>query len=228
LLLATPLALGAPSATSATPELPAAEIVRRLVEANRRRDSILAGYQVMRRYHLKNELTEREVTMDVLVTFNAPSTLTFETKNQQGSSFLAREVFGRVMKSEQELAQPAEKRLSSMTPENYEFELFGQEFVEGRPAYRLEVKPRRSDKLLFVGRVWVDAQDFAVVRAEGNPSKRLNFWIRKADFVRSFKKVGPFWLPQRTDSVNDILVFGTTWVTIENQDYRVRLQAPKP
>jgi len=223
LLLLAPLA-----AAAQTPAPTAEEIVARLVEANRQRDSRLAGYRVERRYLLKNELYSKNVLLDVEVTFEAPHRLTFATRAQEGSGMLNKRVFGRMMESEQESLGAENKRRSAMTPENYEFRLAGEERVEGRRAYRLEITPRREDTFLFAGAIWVDAADFAVVRATGRPAKRPSFWTRKIDFIRTFKKVGPFWLPHRTESVTEVLLFGASWVTIENGDYRVRLHSAAP
>ncbi|MFQ5723069.1 MAG: hypothetical protein ACE5G6_01150 [Terriglobia bacterium] len=205
--------------------LSAEAIIVRLMAANRHRDELLAGWQVRRRYHLKNEIYEKEVERIVDVTFRAPRELTFELVRQQGSGFVAKRVFGRMMEGEQEALEPENKRRSAMTPENYQFRLLGQETLEGRPAYHLEIIPRREDTFLFQGTIWVDAEDFAVVRAQGKPAKRPSFWTRDIDFLRTFKKVGPFWLPDRTESVTEVLLFGTTWTNMENGDYKVQLNS---
>ncbi|MBI2955962.1 MAG: hypothetical protein HYY26_01485 [Acidobacteria bacterium] len=225
LVLGVTLPMGASAQTTA-PELSAEEIIERLQEANRQRDDRLGGYEVSRRYALRGELYSRQpTTMDVEVSFRTPSELKIDTRAQQGSAFLAKRVFGRMIEGEKESVEPERKRASAMTPENYEFRLLGVEAVRGRAAYKLEVTPRREDTFLFQGRIWVDAGDFAVVRAEGRAVKRPSFFLRKIEFVRTFKKVGPFWFPDRTDSANEVLLFGTFWVAIENGNYRVRLRS---
>ncbi len=227
LLVSRPAAVQ-PQASSPAPvveALSAEAVIERLMAANRRRDELLAGWQVRRRYHLKNEIYEKEVERIVDVTFRAPHELSFELVREQGSGFVAQRVFGRMMEGEQEALEPENKRRSVMTPENYDFRLLGQETLAGRPAYQLEVTPRREDTFLFQGTIWVDAEDFAVVRAQGKPAKRPSFWTRNIDFLRTFKKVGPFWLPDRTEGVTQVLLFGTTWTTIENGDYTVRLNS---
>jgi len=218
------LVASCPSASAQ--ELTADEIVARLQEANRSRDERLAGWSVTRRYHLKNELSDKETSSLVDVRFDAPAKLEFSTRAQEGSRTLAKQVFGRMMEGEKESLQPENKRRSAMTPENYQFRLVGREVLNARPAWKLTITPRREDTFLIEGHIWVDAEDFAVVRAEGRVVKRPSFWTRSIDLVRTFKKVGPFWLPHRTESTNEVLLFGTTWVTIENGDYRVRLQPP--
>jgi hypothetical protein len=229
MLLLLPLSATLPVATECAaqtaPELAADEIVTRLQEANRKRDELLAGWQVVRRYHLRNELSKKETKSEVEVRFDAPAQFRFTTRSQEGSGTLARQVFGRMMDGEKESVQAEGKQRSAMTPANYEFRLVGREELSGRPAYKLAISPKREDTFLIEGHVWVDAVDFAVVRAEGRVVKRPSFWTRSIQLVRTFKKVGPFWLPHRTESTNEVLLFGTTWVTIENGDYRVRLQA---
>jgi hypothetical protein len=218
----------APECQARPPELTAEEIVARLQEANRKRDDLLAGWQVVRRYHLKNELSKKETRSEVEVRFDAPAELKFTTKSQEGSGTLAKQVFGRMIDGEKESVQAEARRRSAMTPENYDFRLVDREVMSGRTAYKLAITPRREDTFLIEGYIWVDAEDFAVVRAQGHAVKRPSFWTRSIQLVRTFKKVGPFWLPHRTESTNEVLLFGTTWVTIENGDYRVRLKPGTP
>jgi len=205
-------------------ELTAEEIIARLQESNKKRDELLAGWQVTRRYHLKNELSQSETKSEVEARFEAPAQLAFTTRSQEGSGTLAKQVFGRMMDGEKESVQPEGRRRSAMTSENYQFRLVGRELLNGRPAYKLAITPKREDTFLVEGHIWVDAADFAVVRGQGRAVKRPSFWTRSILLTRTFKKVGPFWLPHRTESTNEVLLFGTTWVTIENGDYRVRLK----
>src|SRR3990172_12996593 len=157
LLLLAPLA-----AAAQAPAPTAEEIVARLMEANRQRDQRLAGYQVERRYLLKNELYSKNGLLEVEVAFEAPDRLTFATRAQEGSGMLNKRVFGRMMEGEQESLSPENKRRSAMTPENYDFRLAGEEQVEGRRAYRLEITPRRGDTFLFSRTLLGGAPDFAV------------------------------------------------------------------
>ncbi|MFQ5777492.1 MAG: hypothetical protein ACE5IP_05745 [Terriglobia bacterium] len=210
-------------AAAALPPLSAAEIVARMVEKNQRRQQLLEGYRVERLYHLRSELSDKESLMRVQVVFESPATVRFDIRSNEGSGFIATRVWKRIMEAERDSREPERRRLTAITPENYTFALQGQEEIRGRLAYVLGVRPLREDPLLFVGRIWVDAQDFAVARVEGTVSKRPSFWIRKIEIVRNYKKIGPFWLPQRTEGTVEVLLLGTFWVDVTNGDYRVRL-----
>jgi hypothetical protein len=85
----------------------------------------------------------------------------------------------------------------------------------------LEVEPKRIDKFLYHGRIWVDARDFAVVRLEAEPSKNPSFWTKKADIEQVYTKVSDFWLPAYNHSVTAIRLGGRADLTIEYKDYEI-------
>ena len=74
---------------------------------------------------------------------------------------------------------------------------------------------------LFRGRIFVDAEDWAVARIEGTPAQSPSFWVRKTAFVHTYHKYGPFWLAESNQSDTDVLVFGHTQVRIEYSDYHI-------
>ena len=83
----------------------------------------------------------------------------------------------------------------------------------------IDVFPRRSDKYLFRGRIWVDAVDFAIARAEGQPAKNPSFWTRNVHFVQQYRKNGAFWFPVETTSFTEAIIFDGTDVSIRYFDY---------
>jgi len=95
----------------------------------------------------------------------------------------------------------------------------GTDVIDGRTAYVLEVSPKRKEKYLFRGRIWVDTEDYALARAEGQPAKNPSFWTKSTHFVQIYQKNGPLWFPCSTQSVTEAHIFGTTDVNIEYFDY---------
>jgi hypothetical protein len=98
--------------------------------------------------------------------------------------------------------------------------MVGTEYVRGRPAYVIAIEPKTPNKYLARGRVFVDAEDYAIVRVEGRPAKNPSFWIKSVHFVHDYDKSGPFWFPVSDHSVTDARIFGPTEMTIEYFDYR--------
>ena len=86
--------------------------------------------------------------------------------------------------------------------------------------------PKRKDKFLFEGKVWIDAQDFAVAKIVGRPAKNPSFWIKQVDFVRQYQKIGEFWLPLQDESVSDVRIFGKRVLTIDHRSYVVNGATP--
>ena len=74
---------------------------------------------------------------------------------------------------------------------------------------------------MFEGKLWIDVEDFAVVRIEGHPAKKLSFWIQRADFVRQYQKLDGFWLPEKDQTFVQVRLYGKSVLTIEHQKYVV-------
>jgi hypothetical protein len=92
--------------------------------------------------------------------------------------------------------------------------------LDGRTAYVIQVIPNRQDKTLFRGRIWVNAEDYALARVEGEPAKNPSFWTRKVEFTQEYQKAGAFWFPVQTTSITDVRMFGRTEVRIRYFDYK--------
>jgi hypothetical protein len=76
-------------------------------------------------------------------------------------------VFKALLDSEVEAAAGKAKRDSSITPANYTFELLGEQDMDGFHTFVVNAIPKRKDKYLFEGKVWIEATEFAIVRIEG-------------------------------------------------------------
>jgi hypothetical protein len=83
----------------------------------------------------------------------------------------------------------------------------------------IDASPKRQDEYLFRGRIWVDAEDYALARVEGEPARNPSFWIRSVHFTQEYQKNGEYWFPSLTTSVNEARIFGKTEVDIHYLDY---------
>jgi hypothetical protein len=157
--------------------------------------------------------------MLVQVRGDADGTKHFEVVSEDGWKAAHKHVLRKMLESESETSRPEMRGKSKINPENYEFKFAGTELVGDRPAYVLEVTPKRKEKYLFRGHIWVDAEDYALVRAEGNPAKNPSFWTKSTHFVHTYQKNGALWFPNSTKSVTEAIIFGSTDVNIEYFDY---------
>jgi hypothetical protein len=126
-----------------------------------------------------------------------------------------------MIEAEIKSSRKGEREQSRILPTNYDFRLIGTDVSEGRPAYLLDLIPKTKNKFLIQGRVWVDAEDYAITRIEGTPAKNPSFWIKSVKVVHQYGKTGRFWLPVMNSSWAEGRIFGPTDVTIDYSDYVV-------
>jgi outer membrane lipoprotein-sorting protein len=200
--------------------LPTADqIVARMAARDLQRQSSIEGYAGMRRYVLENQGFRKRAEMVVRVKGDPDGTKHFEVVSEDGWKAANTHVLQKMLESESETSRPALRATTRLNSANYQFAVVGTEMVSGRKAYVLGTKPRRKDKYLFEGRIWVDAEDYALVRAEGSPAKNPSFWTKSTHFVQVYQKSGPLWFPLSTQSVTEARLFGATDVHIEYFDY---------
>src|SRR5882672_12490354 len=204
----------------------AEEIVTRMGSRDVQRQSSTEGYAGMRRYVLENQKLHKRAEMLVQVQGDKDGTKHFEVVSEDGWKAAHKHVLHKMLESESETSRPEIRASAKLTPENYDFQLVGTEELTGRVAYVLEVRPKRNEKNLFRGRIWVDAEDYALARAEGNPAKKPSFWTKSIHFVQVYEKRGPLWFPLSTQSVTEAHLFGTTDVNIEYFDYAPSMPNP--
>ena len=197
----------------------AEEIVNRMAAHDLARQGSIEGYVGMRRYVLENHKYHKRAEMLVQVRGDQDGTKHFEIISQEGWGGAHKHVLRKMLESETETSRPEMRASAKLIPQNYDFALVGTEVLGSRQAYVLEVHPRRNEKYLFQGRIWVDAEDYALARAEGKPAKKPSFWTKDIHFVQIYQKHGPLWFPVSTQSETEAHLFGTTDVRIDYRDY---------
>lgn len=205
--------------------LTADDIIAKLLEHNQLRNAQLQRYSAVRTYEVRNlegKLSAQEV---VQVEYRAPDKKTFQKTSEQGSGIVRHLVFDRLMQSENEAASGQEHHNSALTPANYTFLLLGEEDLGPYHCYVVETAPKRSDKYLFEGTVWIDAGDFAVVKIAGHPARRPSFWIKRADFVRQYQRIDGFWVPSRDETLVEVRIHGKKVFTIDHDRYSINNDA---
>jgi len=200
--------------------LPSAnDVVARMMQFDAQRQSELTGYTATRRYVAVNK--KRRAEMLVRVTCGSDGAKQFSIVSEEGSGSIRKHVFDKLLNEEAEASRRSTRNSTRLTPENYDFQLIGQETLATGPAYVLAVKPKTANKYLIDGKIWVNASDYAIVRIEGQPAKNPSFWVRSVHFVHTYQKIHQFWFASSTLTTSHIFIFGDSELTIENSDYAV-------
>ncbi|MGA7629350.1 MAG: hypothetical protein WCB11_01205 [Terriglobales bacterium] len=216
------LAIVLAAATSASAQtgdpLPSAEdVVAKMIQFDGQRQSELTGYTATRHYAAVNK--SRHAEMLVRVTCDSSGAKQFNILSEEGSGSIRKHVFHKLLSEETEASRRGTRTSTRLIPDNYNFRMVGQETLETGPAYLLSVVPKTQNKYLIDGKIWVDANDYSIVRIEGQPARNPSFWVRSVHFVHTYQKVGSFWFASSTHTTSEIRIFGDSELTIENSDY---------
>lgn len=208
--------------------LTAEQVVDNLVRRNLERARALGSYKGTRVYRLEYHgfPSSRSAEMTVDVAYRSPATKEFNIRSESGSHFLVEKVFQRMLQSEKEALSEENQAHVALNNDNYRFTLAGVEALPTGRSYILAVEPRTSNKLLYRGRIWVDAEDFAVVKIEAAPAKNPSFWTKETTIEQVYAKVGNFWLPLSNRSSSSIRLGGHASFTIDYQNYQITAEAP--
>jgi outer membrane lipoprotein-sorting protein len=216
------LAVVLSAATIATAQtddpLPSAEdVVAKMMQFDAQRQSQLTGYTAIRHYVAVNK--NRRAEMLVHVDCASDGAKQFTVLSEEGSGSIRKHVFHKLLSEETEASRHGTRNSTRLIPANYDFQFVGQEKLETGFAYVLQVSPKTANKYLINGKIWVDANDYSIVRIEGQPARNPSFWVRNVHFVHTYEKVGPFWFASATHTESEVRIFGSSELTIENSDY---------
>jgi hypothetical protein len=209
-------------ATKPRTALTAEQVVNNLVQRNLTRAQRLAAYRGTRTYRLEYRgfPGSRNAEMVVDVRYESPGTKDFTIRSEAGSKVLIDRVLKKLLQSEKEALTEENVTRTALNRDNYKFAQVGYESTSTGALYVFSVEPRTKNKFLYRGRIWVDAEDFAVVRLQGEPAKKPSFWIKDTQIEQTFAKVNDFWFPAANRSTTSIRLGGRAYLTIEYKDYR--------
>ena len=188
------------------------ELLSRMMAHRKWQDAALREYQLHRLFHASNTRFKIDSTLEVETTFRSPGMMESTITRQEGSAFIREHVFQKILSAESELSSNTQ---ADLIPDNYQFTLVGADACEGRPCWHLTLKPRRPDKYLLVGDVWLDAADYAICRVHGVPSRRVSLWISRAEVDWRFKRMDTgVWLTETVESSSDVRLVGPVLMKI--------------
>ncbi len=218
--------VGARLTDGAPASLTSDEIVAKMLERNRLRNEQLRRYSAVRTYEIRNLEGKLAAQAVVRVDYEAPDKKTFNKASEKGSGIVRHLVFDRLIQSESETSAGREHHDSAITSANYTFVLAGEEEVGPYHCFVLEATPKRKDKYLFEGKIWIDTEDFAVAKIAGHPAKKPSFWVNRADFVRQYQRIDGFWFPYRDETSVEVKMYGRRVFTVDHQQYVVNPANP--
>jgi len=200
------------------------EVVKRMVQRNLERANALRSFQATRTYRLEYRgfPSNREAEMVTNIVYQAPESKEFTVVSQSGSKLIVDRVFRKLLESEQEAMKAENRTRTALNTDNYTFQLIGYEMSGQTANYVFQVEAKNPTKFVYRGKIWVDANDFAVSRMQVEPAKSPSFWTKRSEIEHIYAKVDGFWLPKQNRSVSTIRLGGQAILTIDYNSYKIR------
>lgn len=198
--------------------LSADEVAARLTTANNLRADGNSGYEATRTYVLDNVRLGQHAEMVVRVTVQYPGKKQFNVLSVSGPEWM-RGVLRRILNGEKGRASSSGSDRFQIVSGNYHFQNAKLVTLSGRDTYVLDIEPKAKNALMLRGRLWVDAQDFAVARFEGQTAGRVSFWAGTPLVTQTFKKLDSAWVPETNYSFANSTLFGKTELTVTFSDH---------
>jgi len=211
------------------------EIIDHIDAAVFSRSSALAGYSVQEVYSIfRNGETSPSAQETVRTTYIPASGKQYAVVSQSGSGILRSAIIDKVLVGEKEMSATANREGVWVTSANYEMRPEPTQVeISGRKCLIVDLRPRRKSPHLCVGKAWVDASDFTVVRLAGTPSQIPSFFAGETTVLRDYDKVAGISMATHAEAHSHSLLLGDTLLKIDYTDYKIDLdpsaaQIPTP
>lgn len=123
-----------------------------------------------------------------------------EVLDEHGSGSTRKRVLHGVLDAE---LNPSRRRLAAIDHGNYTFRIEH----EGTDGYAVRLLPKRRDKRLVDGVIWVD-RDGHPRRLQGRLAKSPSFWVRSVTVITDYEQINGVTLPVSVESLADVRFFG--------------------
>jgi hypothetical protein len=216
LYLVTAIASASAQTGSAVPT--AEIIIASMAQARAENRARLRPYIVTREYKLygkEGQAAKSEVVADV--TFVPPDSKEYTIQQINGSG-LGQMIVRRMLANEAEITK--DYGATDISPDNYDFCFIREEEVSGQRCYVLELLPRRKDKNLLRGNIWVDANTYLLRRTEGEPAKAPSWWVRDVRIALRYGDVGGMWLQTASEATARVRILGPC--TMDSRDVKYK------
>ena len=163
-------------------------------------------YEVARKYILfrrDDRKPSSEVTAQI--SFTPPNIKTFNITEEHGNprgKKIVRDVL------EQEIASTKAGHESDVSRSNYDFVFLREENFGAVPEHVLHIIPKRQEKGLLLGDIWVDAKTYHIRQIVGIPLKSPSFWIKDLHITLRFATENGMWMSVAVDAIATVRLLG--------------------
>lgn len=212
-LLTVGIAAQTPPDSSSPPDL--STILARMMAAQQRNKLQVRPFTVKRDYRLLDKQQVQKAQVVAHITYVPPDQKQYRIESSYGG--LGEKILRDILEKETEQARRPDRKEFSAA--NYNFEFLDATQLDGRTCYLVGIKPKRDDKDLIRGRLWVDAETYNIRRIEGHPAKSPSWWIRDLEVLMSFAEVDGMWLRTFTYAIANVRFKGRYEMVSRDLEY---------
>ena len=201
---AIPCSLHAQEGKVASPNLNS--ILDSLERSEEQNPALSRPYEVTREYkvfHADDPNPVSDVTAQIK--FFPPDTKTFTITDAQGSP-RGQKIVSAIL--EQEVVSAKEGHRGDISRSNYDFVFLREQDFGVVPEYVLHIIPKRKEKGLLLGDIWVDAKTYRIRQIIGIPLKTPSFWIKDLHITVQFAAVNGMWIAVSLDASAAVRLLG--------------------
>jgi len=138
------------------------------------------------------------------ITFTPPDVKTFKITDAQGSA-TGKKIVSAILEQEVLSAKEGQRDISRS---NYNFVFLREQNFGVVSEYVLHIIPKRKEKGLLLGDIWLDAKTYHVRQIIGVPLKTPSFWVKDVHITIQFAEVNQMWLPVSVDAIATVRFLG--------------------
>jgi hypothetical protein len=163
-------------------------------------------YEVTRQYKVFRSDDPAPIS-DVMtqISFTPPDTKSFKIIQAQGNDRGKKIVIAIL---EQEVASTKEGGRGDISRANYDFTFLRTQNFGTFPEYVLHIIPKRKERGLLLGDIWVDANTHHIRQIVGVPLKSPSFWVKDLHITVQFASMDGRWLPVSFDATGNLRLLG--------------------
>lgn len=166
-------------------------------------DDTQPPYKATRRLEAANG--GRAAWMEATTEYSRNGGFRYAITAEGGSSSMRTKVLRAVLAGERDAFVHGETARAALARTNYTFEAQG---VDAEGLVNIGLSPRRKERMLVAGMMFLQPDDGALVRLQGELAKSPSFWVKNVRIVRSYERINDVVVPVELQSNAQVRLLG--------------------
>lgn len=169
------------------------------------RPAVMHSYRASRR--LEASGGGRHGWLDAQTEFTVASGLRYEVTAEGGSRYIRARVLRSLLEEERRLIAQGTGSSAAISTSNYDFRPAG---VSEEGFAVVTLRPRRNDRSLIDGRMFLTTIDGDLARIEGRLARNPSFWLTRVNVVRSYRRIEGAVMPVLLETHGRLRLLGSS------------------